>query len=125
MSNVKHRLRETLAESHISAIAIAVLLLWAINSAFVALRDPFFAVVNYFITAVAILGIPSSGPITLHDKVMLFVTGQYLFTAFASFAAAWLFSHWIYGTGPLRSLNKCGTRLRRRNYVCPAKAHIG
>lgn len=114
MPNVKHRLRNTLAESHISAIAIAVLLLWCISSAFLALGRPFIAVVDYLVTAVAILGIPSSGPIMLADKVMLFITGQYLLSASISFAAACLVSRWAYGMGPFQSLSQFRSAMPRK-----------
>jgi len=106
MPNVKQHLRDILAESHISAIAISILLLWSLSSAFLALGQPFVALADYLVTAVAIVGIPSSGPITLGDKVMLFITGQYLLSASMSFAAACVLSRWAYGTGPFRSLSQ-------------------
>jgi len=37
---VKHRLREALVNSHVGAVAIAVLLLWALNNAFRAVWGP-------------------------------------------------------------------------------------
>ena len=114
MPNVKHRLRDTLAESHISAIAISVLLLWSLSSAFLALGRPFVAFADYVVTAVAIVGIPSSGPITLADKVMLFITGQYLLNASISFAAACVLSRWVHGTGPFRSLSHFRNAILRK-----------
>lgn len=95
MPHINPRLRNILAESHISAVAIAVLLLWSISSvssAFLALGRPFMAVVDYLVSAVAILGIPFSGPMTLADKVMLFITGEYLLSASISFAGACVLS---------------------------------
>lgn len=114
MPHINPRLRNILAESHISAIAIAVLLLWSISSAFLALGRPFMAVVDYVVIAVAILGIPFSGPITLADKVMLFITGQYLLSASISFAGACVLSRWVYGMGPLRSLSGLRSAMLRK-----------
>jgi len=55
---LKPTLRNILADSHVAAIAIAVLLLWALDDAFRALWPPFFQLVQYLLTAVAILDIP-------------------------------------------------------------------
>lgn len=112
---MKPALRETLAESHISGIAIAVLLFWSLNLAFRALWEPSLRVAEYLFTAAAIRGIPFEGPFSSADRLMLFVQIQYLFTALVSFAAAWLLARWVYSEGPLRSLRKYGTRITRRS----------
>jgi hypothetical protein len=112
---VKPTLREILAKSHISAIAIAVLLLWSLNSAFLPLWGPSFRVAEYLITAIAIRDIPFAGPFAFADRVMLFVLIQSLFSAFVSFAAAWLLARWVYGEGPVRSLSKYKTRISGRS----------
>ena len=112
---MKPPLRTTLAESHISAITIVVLLLWSLGSAFQALWAPFFRVAEYLFTAVAIRDIPFAGPFTFADRVMLFVRIQYVFSALVSFAAAWLLARWVYGEGPLRSLSRYRIRISRRS----------
>lgn len=51
-------LRKILADSHVSAIAIAVLLFWALDSAFWALWGPLSRATSFLFKAVAILDIP-------------------------------------------------------------------
>jgi hypothetical protein len=106
---VKPSLRKILAESHVSAVAIAVLLFWSLDYAFWALWHPFSA---------AILVIPSF-PHTLHiaDPFSLFLTFSYLFNSLVCLAAAGNLSHWVYGMGPLRSLSKYRATLARRNHA--------
>src|SRR5215469_7277075 len=94
---MKPTLREILAESHISAITIAVLLLWSLNSAARVLPGPSYGIAEYLITAVAIGGIPFAGPFTFADRVMLFVQIESSFSAVVSFTAAWLLARWAYG----------------------------
>lgn len=113
--DVRPTLREILAESHISAVAIAVLLLWSIISAFRALLGPSLRVAEYLFTAAAIRDIPFAGPFNFADRVMLFVRIEYLFNAFATFSAAWLLSRWAYGEGPLRCLSRYRARVSRRS----------
>jgi len=111
---VRPSLREILADSYVSAVAIAVLLYWSLYWGFSALWSILAHAASFLFTAVAILGIPYvSSTFTGADRLMLTV----LFNAFVCFAAAWLLSRWVYGTGPLRSLSKCRTRLARRNHV--------
>lgn len=114
---MKRSLREILADSHIAAVATAVLLLWSLYSGFHALWSPLWRAATFLFTAVAILGIPYRGPATIEDRLMLTTTSVFLFSALISFAAAWLLSRWVYGVGPLRSLSKHRTRLARRNHV--------
>lgn len=115
---MKRSVREILADSHVSAVAIAVLLLWSLEWGFQALWDPLFRAVSFLITAVAILDIPYfSRTLSPVDRLTLITTFFYLFSALISFAAACLLSRWVYGVGPLRSLSTYRTRLRRRNHV--------
>lgn len=115
---VKTSFREILADSHISAVAIAVLLLWSLESALNALWNPLFAAASFLFAAVAILDIPYFSPtLTRADRLMWIATGFYLFNAFMSFASAWLLSRWVYGLGPLRSLSKYRANSARGNHV--------
>jgi hypothetical protein len=115
---VKPSLREILVDSHISAVALVVLLFWSLESIYHALWDPLFRAASFLITALAILDIPyfSSSP-ALTDRRMLIITFLNLFYAFLNLAAAWLLSRWVYGMGPLHSLSKYHARLARRNHV--------
>jgi len=115
--SVKPSLREILADSHIPAVAITVLLLWSLNSGLKALLKPFLRAVDFLSTAVAIRSVPYSYPNSIQDRILLTATLLYFFDAIVSLFAAWLLSRWVYGVGPLRCLNKYRTRLARRNDV--------
>jgi len=98
-----------LADSHVSAVAIAVLLFRSLDSAFWALWHPFSVAPFYF----------PNVPKTLHltDPFALFLTFSYLFNSFVYLTAARLLSRWVYGMGPLGSLSKYRARLARRNHA--------
>jgi hypothetical protein len=116
--SVKPSLREIFADSHVSAVAVAVLLFWSLDSAFWALWGPLSRATSFLFTAVAILNIPYfSRTVTITDRFTLFITFWYLFNSFVYLAAAGLLSRWVYGMGPLRSLSKYRTRLTRRTHV--------
>jgi hypothetical protein len=116
--SVKPSLRQILVDSHVSAVAIAVLLFLSLDSAFWALWLPLSPAANFLFTAMAILDIPyHSRTLTLTDRFSLFIAFSYLFNCFVYLAAARLLSRWVYGMGPLRSLSMYRTRLARRNHV--------
>jgi putative effector of murein hydrolase len=115
---VKLCLREVLVNSRVGAVAIAVLLLWALTSAFLALWGPVSRVGTFLYTAVAILGIPYFNPrLDRADRNMLMITFFYLIGAVVNLIAAWLLSRWAYGVGPLQSLRACGATVIGRNHV--------
>jgi hypothetical protein len=60
---MKTSLRQILADSHVSAVAIAVLLIWLIDSVFEALWGPILNAASFLFTAVAVLGLPYIPPI--------------------------------------------------------------
>jgi hypothetical protein len=102
---MKHRLRQTLADSHVAAVTIAVLMLCSLDGAFRALWEPVSRVLGFLFTAVAILDIPYfSRSLTLADRSMLIMASTYAYSAVASFLAACLVSRWVYGVGPIRVL---------------------
>ena len=111
-------LRESLAESHVSAIAIAVLLIWSLDAGFRALWGPLSRVASFLFTAVAILDIPYfSFSFNGYDRILLTTAFLYLFHSLIALAAAWLVSRWVYGVGPLRSLSAYRNGLTRGNHV--------
>ncbi|MGC1686374.1 MAG: hypothetical protein WA734_12195 [Candidatus Acidiferrales bacterium] len=115
---MKTSLRQILADSHISAVAIAVLLIWSLDSILEALWGPTLNAANFLFTAVAILGLPHNLPIFgFSERFMLLSIGFFLFNAFSCLAAAWLLSRRVYGTGPFRSLKSCGERFVRRSHA--------
>jgi hypothetical protein len=103
--NVKPSLRQVLAESHVAAITIAVLLFWSLYWAFLALWPLIWRVAGFFLTAAAILDIPYfSTSVTTADRLMLFTTFSYLCGAIVSVLGAWILSRCVFGLGPLRTL---------------------
>lgn len=114
---MKPSLREILADSHIAAVATAVLLLLSLREGIQALWNPLLRAAVFLSTAVAISGIPYIGPYTIVDRLMLDTTLLFLFNALIDFVAAWLLSRWAYGVGPFRGLSKYRTRLARGNHV--------
>jgi hypothetical protein len=110
--------RETLVASHISAIAVAVLLFLSLEYAVRALAQPLPSVVGFLATAIAIGGKPYiSQRLSIADQFGLIPALFYLFWAVANLVAAWLLSRWMYGTGPFASLKGYGPVLARRNHV--------
>jgi hypothetical protein len=104
---MKRSLRQILADSHIAAVTIAVLLLWSLDGAFHALWESVSRVLSFLGTAVAIFDIPYFAPtLTFEDRVSLVTASAYLYEAMVSFSAAWILSRWVYGVGPVRSLNR-------------------
>lgn len=115
---MKNTLRKTLAESHVAAIAVTVLLLWSIDSGFRCLWEPLSRAVSFLFTAVAILDIPYlSSSFTVVDRIQTTTMAFYLLHSLITLAAAWLLSRWVYGMGPLRSLNAYRSRLIRSVHV--------
>jgi len=113
---VKPSLRQLLADSHVAAVAIAVLLLWSFQWGVRALWDPVSSVTVFLFTAVAILDVPYLS-LTASDWLALIGTFTYLVYALISFAIAWLLSRWVYGNGPFHSLSMYRMRLGRSNHV--------
>jgi uncharacterized membrane protein YccF (DUF307 family) len=113
-NRVKSSFRDTLADSHVSAVAIVVLLFWSLDSGLRALWNPLSSIVEYLTTAVAILGIPFGSAVN-HRTLVLTWFG--LFSALVSFASAGLLSRWIYGVGPLRALGKYRASLAWKHHV--------
>ncbi|PYV16834.1 MAG: hypothetical protein DMG21_10395 [Acidobacteria bacterium] len=115
---MKPSLRKVLAESHISAVAIVVLLFFSVASLLGALSGPFSRVVRFLFTAIAIEAMPYfSRDVTPADRVMLVISLSYVFSGLVSLAAAWLLSRWIYGVGPVQGLSTYRQALARRNHV--------
>lgn len=111
---MKPSLREILAESHVSAVAIALLLVWSLDSGFRALWDPLARAVSFLATAIAIFGIPNFS-FTGSDRLSLIITFSRLFFSLVSLSAACLLSRWVYRVGPLRSLSSYRTKLKSRD----------
>jgi hypothetical protein len=114
MPLVKPALREIVGSSYIAAVAIAVLLLWTIESVARAVGPLLVFVVDFFSRALAIRGIPtySEG----YWLILVFTLGYFLNAVF-SLIAAWILSRWVYKASPFSSLSQCRARFERRNHV--------
>jgi hypothetical protein len=115
---LKLPLRQVLADSYVSDIAIAALLLRALEQGIRVLWTPLEHLAVFLFTAVAILDVPYfSHTFDAADRFLL--TGIFinLISALTAFASAWLLSRWVYGAGPIRSLSICCSRLRRSSHV--------
>lgn len=113
---MKPTISEILADSHVSAIAVALLLVWSLEAVMEALRDPVFYAADYLFTAIGILGIPYSSPgFSRWERIITDTSLEYFYFAIIELMAAWLLSRWAYRTGPFRCLNTYWMRLNGRN----------
>ena len=113
-------LRKVLAESHVATATTAVLLFWASVDVFQTISELLkllFRIANYMFTAVAIFGIPSSGPFIPADRFIAFALAYDLAYAFASFAAAWLVARWVYDDGPFCIMRTYGNKILGREHA--------
>jgi hypothetical protein len=108
-------IRKTLADSHISAVAIVVLVLWSITAGYSALSEPIYRAATFLFTAVAIRDVPYISPtMTAYNRLMYWNSFSNLTGALICLAAAWLLSRWTFGAGPIASLGKYRELLTRR-----------
>lgn len=113
---MKPSLRKVLADSHIAAVAILVLLAWSLEWILSALWSPFVRVADFVFNAIAILDIPSGlGHFSIIDRVALIVSASYCIYAAISIAGAWLLSRWVYGVTPISTLREYHSRFARRS----------
>lgn len=113
---LKPSIREILAKSHVAAIAVALLLVWSVESLLWSLWKPLYRLSIFLVTAVSILGVPSDS-LTGADRLMSVTSLAYLFSALCCVAAAWLLSRWVYGAGPLSSLMRYRTSVAWRDHA--------
>jgi hypothetical protein len=111
---VTSSLRKVLAESHVSAVAVAVLLLISFGSLFHALLALLPWIIDFLLTAIAVHGLPSVS-FTVADRLILTAPLAGLFKAFAGFIAACLLARWGHRVGLFRCLATLRAALPRRN----------
>jgi hypothetical protein len=114
-AGVKTDLRKVLAESHVAAIAIAVLLCWSVGAALQGIMAPLFSAAEYLAIAVTIRGGPSVGPDFFRSHALQIAAAAYVLNAAVDFAAAWLLARWVYGDGPFTVLRRYRRKIARRN----------
>jgi hypothetical protein len=110
--------RKALADSHVAAIVLALLLFWPTQAVLQAMRGPFIRAVTFAVTMIAIRDVPSMSPgLNTIDRLMLAAFVSTLCRAVLSFAAAAILSRWVYGTSPLYVLRIYCSQLARRTNV--------
>jgi hypothetical protein len=115
---VKPSLRKILGDSHIAAVAIAILVTWSLEWILDALQNPFFRVASFVMNAIAILGFPyGASDFSLADRNTLFVSLSFCFYALTAVVAAWILSRWVYGGTPIGTLREYHARIVRRGDV--------
>ena len=109
-------LRKVLIDSHVAAIAIAILLAGAIEFLFIALLYPASRVLSFLAIAVATNSPPYIPRTMDYTAQNLSLQAPLFDLSFAvnNLACAWLFSLWIYGTGPMRVLGCYRDKLTRK-----------
>jgi cation transporter-like permease len=112
---VQPSLRKTLVDSHVAAVAIAILIFAFVSQAAFALWGPADRVLLFLIVAGSIRDNPGLAPAPDYlTRQMLLTILTNLLSALMNLAAAWLLSRWVYGTGPLRSLGNYRGKLSRK-----------
>jgi hypothetical protein len=111
-------LRTVLAESHISDVAIAVLLFRSLASGIRVLGPPLAHASVFVFTAVAIRDVPYySLALDIKDRLELVKMFGNLISCLIAAASASAFSRWMYNVGPIRSLSQRFNALRRSSHV--------
>ena len=113
---IRLTMRSALAQSHVAALAIAVLLISSVESLCQALWPLFSRILEFIFTAVAILNIPyiDSSLIVRYSATFAVTIAEVLYSL-AGFTAAITVSRWVYGMGPFRSLIMVWANNLRRN----------
>jgi len=106
-------LRDYLADSHVASVAIAVLLVWSLESTLRA---------GFYLIGTALWDIPNlfysldrADHLVLVES--LIVVGTLCLRAICFLAASWLLSRLAYGEGPLRRLVRYRTIPGRRKHA--------
>jgi hypothetical protein len=116
--------RQVLADSHIAAVASAVLLVWSTESGFKVLLN-LLALAFEFADSVVTMGatwwhggiISFGSPDMFFDRSLFVITLNYLFWTVSSLGAAWIVSRRVYSVGPFHILTTYGVRVARRDNV--------
>ena len=110
-------LRQVLADSYVAAVAIVVLLVWALDSGVRAIGPPILSLVGFFVNTVAIRSIPyGTATFSLDYWLRQLPAFDHLVDAVIKLSAAWALSRWVYKVGPLRTLTECRLKVARRNH---------
>ena len=117
---MKASLRKVLADSHVAAIAIALLMAWSLMEGIEGLTLPVgYGILNaiiFLLTAATEREIPYISPhLDGFDLLILSWSLLHLERAATCALAAWLLARWVYGQGPIRCLCAAWSELPRRS----------
>ena len=121
---MERSLRKTLSDSHIAAVAIAVLIVWSIDWASKVLFS--LLVLGFVFSGSVVMNglmwwhdgiIPVGSRDMFFDRSLSIMTLEYLFWTVITYGAAWIVSRCVYVVGPLRTLSTYGAKAARRDYV--------
>jgi len=117
---VKASLRKVLADSHVAAIAIALLLAQSLIEGIDAFALPVaygvFSAIVFVLNTVTEREFPNiSSPFHGADLLILSERLPHLVRATAYAIAAWLLARWVYGQGPIHCLRAAWSELPRRS----------
>ena len=117
---MKASLRKVLADSHIAAIAIALLMARSLIEGIDGLALPvgygILGAILFLLTAVAEREMPYFSPhLDGFDLVVLSRSLPHLERAATCALAAWLLARWVYGQGPILCLRAVWSKLPRRS----------
>lgn len=104
-------LRRALAESHSGAVAITLLIAWALRDLLYALQAPTQHLLIFIGTAIAILDIPAQ-PSPWEVRIVLLHSAEFLVFSVTEFAIAWFLSRIVYRAGPLKALRIARNELK-------------
>lgn len=111
-------LRAMLAQSHVAAVAVALLLLYSISNLLRALWIPTERFLTYAGTALLIMDAPYySQSLTIRDRGDLIFFCSYAYMGLTRLLGAWLLARWALGSGPLAALARYWSILNRRRHV--------
>ena len=115
-ARLKPSLRKTLATSRVGAVAIAVLLFWALYTACQILWLPLLQIGDYIAQSGILQGIFERPPHGFpFGPTYIPNASFYSISSVMSLAAAWLLSRWTYGGGPVRVLRTFRAILEGKN----------
>ena len=104
-------IRRMLAESHSGAVAVTLLIVWALRDLLYALQAPAEHLLPYIGTAIAILDVPAP-PSTLEIRMVLLRSTRFLVVSLTEFGIAWFLSRLVYRNGPLTVLRTIRNELK-------------
>jgi hypothetical protein len=113
---IRLTMRSALAQSHVAALAIAVLLISSVEALCRALWPLFSRILEFIFKAIEMLNVPYIGSLIVGYSATFALTIMEVVYFLAGLTAAIAVSRWVYGMGPFRSLIMvCSNSLRRKN----------